>query len=116
MDYQSLPVEDISPGPAAHRPGHWHERSPPCRIQPSNSPATAIIRSSGRSSPRPCATTTTSSWSRAELETELDGAGVLAIGDAIARLADRGVIELAGETVRASRAAVYLDELDMIAV
>ena len=56
------------------------------------------------------------SWSRAELETELDGAGVLAIGDAIARLADRGVIELAGETVRASRAAVYLDELDMIAV
>jgi hypothetical protein len=57
-----------------------------------------------------------SSWSRAELEIELDGIDALAVGDAIARLADQGVIELAGEIVRASRATVRLDELDMIAV
>jgi len=56
------------------------------------------------------------SWSRAELDTELDPIDALAVGDAIARLADRGVIELVGETVRASRATVRLDELDMIAV
>jgi len=56
------------------------------------------------------------SWSRAELETELACADTLAIGDAIANLADHGVVELAGETVRASRATVRLDELDMIAV
>lgn len=57
-----------------------------------------------------------SSWSRVELETELDGADAPAVDDAIARLADEGVIELAGETVQASRAAVHLDALDMIAV
>jgi hypothetical protein len=55
-------------------------------------------------------------WSRAELEAELDPTDPLAIGDALARLADHGVIELTGETVCASRAATHLDELEMIAV
>jgi hypothetical protein len=55
-------------------------------------------------------------WSRAELETELAHTDPLAIGDAITRLEGEGVIELAGETVRASRAAMHLNELGLIAV
>jgi hypothetical protein len=55
-------------------------------------------------------------WSRAELEKELDHTDPLALGDALTRLADEDVVELAGETVRASRATVHLEELEMIAV
>jgi len=55
-------------------------------------------------------------WSRAELEAELDHVDPLAIGDALARLADQNVVELASETVQASRATAHLDELEMIAV
>jgi hypothetical protein len=55
-------------------------------------------------------------WSRAELATELDCADPIAIGDALARLEDQDVVELADGTVRASRAAMHLNDLDMIAV
>lgn len=56
-------------------------------------------------------------WSRAELETELAGRGTpIAIDDALNRLESEGVVEIAGETVRASRAARHLDLLEMIAL
>jgi hypothetical protein len=55
-------------------------------------------------------------WSRAELEAELGRADAIEIDDALARLAREGVIAIAGETVQASRAAVHLDALAMIAV
>ena len=55
-------------------------------------------------------------WSRAELEAELDHTDPIAIGDAVTRLEGEGVVELAGETVRASRAAMHLNDLGMIAV
>lgn len=55
-------------------------------------------------------------WSRAELEAGLDQADPIAISDALTVLNDEGVIELAGETVRASRAAMHLDKLGMIAI
>jgi hypothetical protein len=55
-------------------------------------------------------------WSRAELAAELDRSDPIAIGDALIRLRDEGVVELAGETVRASRAAMRLNELDIIAL
>jgi hypothetical protein len=55
-------------------------------------------------------------WSRTELEAELDHADPIAIGNALARLQEEGVVDLIDETVRASRAAKRLDELEMIAV
>ncbi len=56
-------------------------------------------------------------WSRAELETELAGRGApIAIDDALHRLESEGIVEIAGETVRASRAARHLDLLEMIAL
>ncbi len=55
------------------------------------------------------------SWSRAELEAELDH-DPIAIGDALTLLKEKGVIDLADQTVRASCAAIHLDELEMIAV
>jgi hypothetical protein len=57
-----------------------------------------------------------SSWSRAELEAELDQADPITISDALTVLKDEGVIDLAGEMVRASRAAMHLDGLGMISV
>lgn len=55
-------------------------------------------------------------WSRTELEAELDHADPVAIGDALTLLEVEGVIDLEGDTVRASRAATHLDGLGMIAV
>lgn len=55
-------------------------------------------------------------WTRAELDAQLGHIGPGVIGEALARLADEGVVELADETVRASPATVRLEELGMIAV
>jgi DNA-binding GntR family transcriptional regulator len=55
-------------------------------------------------------------WRRSELAAELGDADPVAIRAALTRLEQEGVVEFAGETVRASRAAVRLNELDMIAV
>jgi predicted transcriptional regulator len=55
-------------------------------------------------------------WPRAELAAELGDADPIAVRKALMRLEEEGVIEFAGETVRASRAAVSLNELEMIAV
>jgi hypothetical protein len=55
-------------------------------------------------------------WSRAELETELGHDTPTTIDDALHRLESEGVVEIAGETVRASRAARHLDLLEMIAL
>jgi hypothetical protein len=55
-------------------------------------------------------------WPRAELEAELGDTDALAIADALARLESEGVIELDGETVQASDAALHLDWLKMIAI
>jgi DNA-binding MarR family transcriptional regulator len=54
-------------------------------------------------------------WLRAQLADELGLAGST-FEDALRRLCAAGVIVLSGETVCASRAAVYLDSLEMIAV
>lgn len=53
---------------------------------------------------------------RAELMAELGDANPIAIRTALTRLEEEGVVECAGETVRASRAARRLSDLDMIAV
>jgi hypothetical protein len=55
-------------------------------------------------------------WRRTELAAELGDADPIAIRDALTRLEAESVVELAGETVRASRAAMRLNDLDMIAV
>lgn len=55
-------------------------------------------------------------WSRAELEATLDHADPAEIDDALTYLRDRGVIEIADRTIRASHAAKCLDELGMIAL
>jgi len=55
-------------------------------------------------------------WPRAELEAELGEPDALAINDALALLEMEGVIELQGEIVQASRAALHLDRLEMIAL
>lgn len=55
-------------------------------------------------------------WPRAELATELGYADPTAIGDALAHLEHEGVVELVGETIRASRAAMHLNDLGIIAV
>jgi hypothetical protein len=55
-------------------------------------------------------------WSQAELQAELDGEDATAIGETLVRLEAAGVIELAGETIRASSVARYLNDLDVIAV
>jgi ribosomal protein S19E (S16A) len=55
-------------------------------------------------------------WGRAELAAELAGADPIAIRTALTRLEEEGVVESAGETVRASRAAMRLNDLDMIAI
>jgi hypothetical protein len=53
---------------------------------------------------------------RADLAVELGDADPTAIGEALTQLGNEGVIELAGEIVRASRAAIRLSDLEMIAV
>jgi predicted transcriptional regulator len=55
-------------------------------------------------------------WARVELAAELGGADLIAIREALTRLEGEGVIEFAGETVRASRATVRLHDLEMIAI
>jgi hypothetical protein len=55
-------------------------------------------------------------WQRVELAAELGDADPIAIRNALTRLQEEGVVEFAGETVRASRAAMRLNDLDMIAV
>lgn len=55
-------------------------------------------------------------WSRAELETELNHSDPTVIDDALNCLESEGVIEIAGETVQASRAAKHLDVLELIAL
>jgi hypothetical protein len=53
---------------------------------------------------------------RAALVAELGDAKPIAIRTALTRLEEEGVVECAGETVRASRAAIRLNDLDLIAV
>jgi hypothetical protein len=55
-------------------------------------------------------------WRRAELAAQLGGADPIAICNALTCLEEEGVVESAGETVRASRAAMRLSDLDMISV
>jgi hypothetical protein len=54
--------------------------------------------------------------SRLELELELADASPAALTTALARLADAGVVELGAQWIRASRATVRIDELDLIAI
>jgi len=55
-------------------------------------------------------------WSRARLETEIGEPDALTIADALAYLEGQGVLELDGETVRASSATLCLEELQLIAI
>ncbi len=55
-------------------------------------------------------------WQRTELAAELGDADPIAIRTALTRLEEDGVVEFAGETIRASRATRRLNDLDMIAV
>jgi hypothetical protein len=55
-------------------------------------------------------------WSRADLAAELDHPDPIAIDDALTRLEDEEVIEFEGETIRASRAAMHLNDLGMVAI
>lgn len=55
-------------------------------------------------------------WRRAALADELGDADPIAIRNALTRLEEEGVVEFAGEMVRASRAAMRLHDLGVIAV
>lgn len=55
-------------------------------------------------------------WTRAELESEIYDIEPLAISDALALLDADGVVNVAGEEVRASRAARRLDALGMVSI
>jgi DNA-binding GntR family transcriptional regulator len=55
-------------------------------------------------------------WSRTALAAELGDAYPITIRDALTRLEEEGVVEFAGETVRASRATMRLSDLEMIAI
>ena len=55
-------------------------------------------------------------WRRAALAAELGDADPIAIRNALTRLEEEGVVEFAGEKVRASRAAMRLNDLGVIAV
>lgn len=58
----------------------------------------------------------TDDWLLAALARELGEADPRAIGDALARLEQTGVVEIIGDNVRASRAAMRLDELELLAL
>lgn len=58
----------------------------------------------------------TDGWLFAELAVEFGDADPLAIRGVLTHLERTGVIEIVGESVRASPAAKRLDELDMIAL
>jgi hypothetical protein len=55
-------------------------------------------------------------WLRIELADELGPADPLAIRNALTHLEEQGVVACRGETIRASRAVMCLNELDVIAV
>jgi hypothetical protein len=55
-------------------------------------------------------------WSRAELEREIYDIEPLALGDALERLRQEGVVHLSGELVWASRCAQRLDALGMVSI
>jgi DNA-binding HxlR family transcriptional regulator len=55
-------------------------------------------------------------WSRAELEREIYDIEPLALGDALERLRQEGVVHLSGEQVWASRCALRLDALGMVSI
>jgi DNA-binding HxlR family transcriptional regulator len=55
-------------------------------------------------------------WSRAELEREIYDIEPLALGDALERLCQEGVVHLTGEQVWASRCALHLDALGMVSI
>jgi hypothetical protein len=55
-------------------------------------------------------------WSRVELEGEIYDIEPLAIGEALERLREVGVVHLSGELVWASRCARHLDELGMVSI
>ena len=105
-----------APRRGGHRPGHGTEGALPCRIKLSRSPAIATASSSGRSYRRLYARIATRIGRRTELAAELGDVDPIAIRNALSRLAEEGVVELTGETLRASRAARCLNDLDMIAV
>ncbi len=58
----------------------------------------------------------TEGWSHTDLAAEFTDADPREIRDALARLHEAGVVELTGETVRASPATVHLNALAMIAI
>jgi hypothetical protein len=53
-------------------------------------------------------------WLFTELAVELGDTDSLTVRDVLAHLEETGVVEIVGESVRASRATKRLDELDMI--
>jgi uncharacterized protein (DUF111 family) len=55
-------------------------------------------------------------WSRAELEHEIYDIEPLAIGEALERLREEGVVHLSSEFVWASRCARRLDALGMVSI
>jgi len=55
-------------------------------------------------------------WSRGELEHEIYDIDPVAIGEAMERLREEGVIHISGQMVWASRCARHLDELGMVSI
>ena len=55
-------------------------------------------------------------WTRAELESEIYDIEPLAISDALVALHADGVVDIAGEQVRASRASRRMDALGMVSI
>jgi hypothetical protein len=55
-------------------------------------------------------------WSRADLEHEIADFDSLVIGDALRRLEEEGVVHLSVDLAWASKAARWLDALEMISI
>jgi hypothetical protein len=55
-------------------------------------------------------------WSRAELEREIYDIEPQALGEAMERLRQVGVVHISGQLVWASRCALHLDELGMVSI
>ena len=55
-------------------------------------------------------------WSRVELEQEIYDIEPSAIGEAVERLREEGVVHISGQLVWASRCAWHLDELGMVSI